>query len=141
MQEEKLVLPKFTVPGQRNWVKWALVGVSGLVVLNVIVFAVVVMNRSGAKATAVAPVQAQAPRPLAAVPPATTQAPVVAAAATSTVTEAPAAQAPAKKASSRRARHGRSLAKASSGGRTRTASSSSGGKSDAIDELLKRAFK
>jgi hypothetical protein len=143
MQEEKIVLPKFTVPGQRNWTKWALVGVGGLIAVNLIVFGLVLMNRSGTKPAAVGPVHAEVP---AATPAAPARAPSAAAAvATSAPAGATTAEgAPAKaanKASARRSRHGhgnRALAKASSG---RTKSSAAGGKSDPIDELLKRAFK
>src|SRR5688572_31160597 len=59
MQQEKIVLPKFTVPGQRNWVKWALVGVGGLVALSVVAFSFALSRRNTADATAAA-----APKPV-----------------------------------------------------------------------------
>ena len=55
MQQEKIVLPKFTVPGQTNWVKWALVGVGGLVVLSAVLFGVALATRTPAPEAVAAP--------------------------------------------------------------------------------------
>jgi hypothetical protein len=146
MRQEKIVLPKFTLPGQTNWVKWVLVGVGGLVAVNMIVLVLVVSKRTGVEATAVAPsaaaevpaVQASSPPP-AAQPKAAVAATASATAVAQPETAAPAAaEAPKAKASARHAHRSRgsshrALAKAGSTGQR----SSSGG-TDAVDELLKR---
>src|SRR5437773_1128754 len=149
MQQEKFVLPKFTVPGQRNWVKWALVGVGGLVAVNLMVFSVVLSKRTRSRSAVVAsptpPRTDQAPLSPAATPKPVQQPKAALAAATaSPADEAPAtddASAKAPKAPSHHSHrsshassnHGsRSLAKATSGTQHAT------GKPDALDELLKR---
>jgi hypothetical protein len=140
MQQEKIEFPKFTVPGQTNWVKWVLAGVGGLVVISAFAFGVALTRRNQVTTAVTTPVKASevplapsaTPRP---VPQpgtalAATGAPKVETA--STTDDAPA---PAKAASHRprRSSHGhtRALAKA-------VASGSKSGKPDAIDELLKR---
>jgi hypothetical protein len=146
MQQEKIVLPKFTVPGQTNWAKWVLVGVGGLVVVNLVAFGLVVSKRSGVQATAVAPsaaaevpaVPAAAARPT---PPPSAAVATTATAPAAAQPEAAAAAAPApvkaKAASTHRARRSHSshkaLAKAGSTGQR-----SSTGKADPLDELLKK---
>src|SRR5437879_527241 len=131
MQQEKFVLPKFTVPGQRNWVKWALVGVGGLVAVNVMVFSVVLSKRTRPRSTVIA-ATARAGEPSlspAAIPNPVPQPKAALAAATATApdqAEAPArdeataqaakALAPAHRSHrSHASTHSRSLAKASSG--------------------------
>jgi hypothetical protein len=140
MQQDKIEFPKFTVPGQTNWVKWALASVGGLVVLSAVAFGVALAKRpqtpavtasqAGTADVPLAPsaTPRRAPQPSAALA-ATGAAPVEAAAVSD---DAPS---PAKVASHRPRRshggHARTLAKAGS-------SSSKSGKPDAIDELLKR---
>jgi hypothetical protein len=141
MQQEKIEFPKFTVPGQTNWVKWVLASVGGLVVLSAFAFGVALARRTPAPTASAAQASPApdvplapsatprpAPRPSAALA-ATGAAPVETAAASD---DAPA---PARAASHRPRRshggHARTLAKAGS-------SSSKSGKPDAIDELLKR---
>ena len=142
MEQEKIVLPKFTVPGQTNWVKWALVGVGGMVALSVIAFTVALSQRDTDGATAR---EEPAPAKPADVPlaPSATPRPVPRPSTTlaATTTPAPetspeAAEPPRRvKASSHRPRRARgssrSLAKTSS-------NSSKSGKPDALDEILKR---
>ena len=150
MQQEKIVLPKFTVPGQNNWIKWVLVGVGGLVVVSVLAFGVALSRRTGTHAVAVSPVNAdEAPLSPSAAPraPAQPAAHLAAAAAVPADTAAAQGQGPGQspskdelatrtKSVSHRSHHSRvthtkTLAKAGSNGKT-------AGKSDALDELLKR---
>jgi predicted anti-sigma-YlaC factor YlaD len=136
MQQEKLVLPKFTVPGQRDWLKWVLVGVGGLVAVNLIAFAVVLSKRTGAHASAVTSAKADdVPLAPSATPTPVAQPKAALAVATAPVdTATPKDDVPAKaKAPSHRSHHGhgKALAKAGSGARR-------SGKPDALDELLKR---
>jgi hypothetical protein len=143
MHQEKIEFPKFTVPGQTNWVKWVLVGVGGLVVLSACTFAVALATRNQAPAVVAVPAK-PVDVPLA---PSATPKPVpqrqAALAATSTTPaetaaasdDAPAAAKPASRRPRRSHGHAKSLAKASSGS---TAAASQPGKPDAIDELLKR---
>jgi pyruvate/2-oxoglutarate dehydrogenase complex dihydrolipoamide acyltransferase (E2) component len=141
MQQEKIEFPKFTVPGQTNWVKWVLVGVGGLVVVSTLLFGVALAKRNNqAPAVAATPAPVDVPLAPSATPrPAQKAAPALAAATsaeTATASDdAPAAAKPALHRP-RRSSHGhtRSLAKASSS----TSKSSSSGKPDAIDELLKK---
>jgi hypothetical protein len=140
MQQEKLVLPKFTVPGQRNWMPWALAGVGGLVVVSVIAFSMVVWKNKSAPTAAAAPVPAKVVEPTAAAAPTAVPAaqPRTALAAVATPPadlakeEAPAAR-PAKAHRSHHGHGSKSLARA--GGSPHARSS---GKNDAIDELLKK---
>jgi hypothetical protein len=145
MQQEKIEFPKFTVPGQTNWVKWALVGVGGLVVVSGSLFAVALAKRDAPTAAVVAPAKApEVPLAPSATPrPAQKPAQALAAASTTpadTATTADDASAPAKAASHRprKTTHARtrSLAKASSSSPAGKAGNS--GKPDAIDELLKK---
>jgi hypothetical protein len=145
MQQEKIVLPKFTVPGQTNWVKWALVGVGGMVALSVVAFGVALSKRNAADATAAAtPKSAEVPLAPSATPrPVNQPSARLAAAVPRTTDPAPAAEeapAPRVKASSHRPRraHGghKTLAKAGSGSSASTSSKS--GKSDPLDDILKR---
>jgi hypothetical protein len=137
MQQEKIEFPKFTVPGQTNWVKWALVGVGGLVALSAVAFGLALAKRNDAATAVAAPTRA-ADVPLA--PSATPRpvAPATALAATAPVPAETAAadDAPAVKAASHRPHRGHTgharLAKAASSGPSKS------GKPDAIDELLKR---
>jgi hypothetical protein len=140
MQEEKIVLPKFTMPGQRNWVVYALAGVGGLVVVSVIMFAVVV-SKGGAVPSAAAARANVAEAPLAAsampVPVAQPKAIALAAVAPTSPPDVAKEASPAKpvRSSSHRPHHGRTKALAKAG--------SAGGhphswKPDALDELLKR---
>jgi len=136
MQQEKIVLPKFTVPGQTNWVKWALVGVGGLVALSVVAFVVALSKRPAADPVATAsPKAAEVPLAPSASPRPLKPTPTLAAAATTAADEASAKV----KAPSHRARrvhtNRKTLAKAPSGGST---SSSKAGKSDPLDDILKR---
>ena len=143
MQQEKIVLPKFTVPGQTNWVKWALVGVGGLVALSVVLFTVALSKRpatdpvatAAPKAADVALAPSATPRPV-------KPNPTLAATATAAADVAPATeegQAAKAKAPSHHARRThatrKTLAKASSGGST---GASKPGKSDPLDDILKR---
>src|SRR5690349_6749887 len=64
MQQEKIEFPKFTVPGQTNWVKWVLVGVGGLVVISAFTFGVALSKRNQAS-TEVAAAPAKVDVPLA----------------------------------------------------------------------------
>jgi hypothetical protein len=144
MQQEKIEFPKFTVPGQTNWVKWALAAVGGLVVLSA--FRVrrgadqarpdsAHRHRGPGQGGGAAGSFGHAPgRPAAwhgarghgATAPDTAAAPAA--------DDAPAsAKAHRPRRSSNRG-HTRSLAKASSS----SSSSKSSGKPDAIDELLKK---
>jgi hypothetical protein len=154
MQQEKFVLPKFTVPGERRWGKWVVAGVGTLVAVNLILFGVVLSKRSGAQATVAAQGAtrtAEAPALAPSAMPTPLPQPKAALAATTAVAadraEPEAAKgdevAPAKpaKAVSHRPHRSRnkSLAKATT--TEHHASAGSSGKPDAIDELLKRAFK
>jgi hypothetical protein len=143
MQQEKIVLPKFTVPGQTNWVKWALVGVGGMVALSVVAFGVALSKRNAADATAAAtPKSAEVPLAPSATPRPVNQpsARLAAAVPTDPAPAAEEAPAPRVKASSHRPRraHGghKTLAKAGSGSSASTSSKS--GKSDPLDDILKR---
>jgi hypothetical protein len=138
MQQEKIEFPKFTVPGQTNWVKWALVGVGGLVVVSAFAFGVALAKRNQAP-TAVAMPAKSTDVPLApsamprAVQPTTTLAATTAVPA-ETARAGDDAPAPVKAASHRPRRSHAShtgLAKATVGPKK-------SGKPDAIDELLKR---
>jgi hypothetical protein len=140
MQQDKFEFPKFSVPGQTNWVKWALVGVGGLVVVSAFAFGVAMTKRNQAATAVASPAKAAdvplapsaTPRPL---PQSTTALAATAATPVETATATDAASAAPKAASHRPRRshagHSRSLAKAGS-------SSSKSGKPDAIDELLKK---
>jgi hypothetical protein len=137
MQQEKLVLPKFTVPGQRNWMPLALAGVGGLVVVSVIAFGTVVWKNKNAPVAAAAPVSAKvaeatpAPAPAAAAQPRQALAAMATPPADVAKGEAPAVR-PAKAHRSHHA-HGSKLARAGAAPHAR-----SSGKNDAIDELLKK---
>jgi hypothetical protein len=73
---EKVVLPKFNVPGLRpHWMVMALWGVGGLVVIQAVVFAVIAWRHQGAEAAAAA---ASAPPAVAAAPAARVPDPVAA---------------------------------------------------------------
>jgi hypothetical protein len=144
MQQEKIELPKFTVPGQNNWMKWALVGVGGLVAVSFIAFGVALSRRTGTQAVVVTPVRAdEAPAPAVAIPASQSQPKAALAAASAAPAdsapaikeEAAAPVAAAKPKARRSSHHGhtRSLAKATSG-----SSKPSTGKPDALDDLLKR---
>jgi hypothetical protein len=137
MQEEKFVLPKFTVPGQRRWIPFAIAGAGGLVVISIIMLAVVVSRgRVPVAPVAAVPVNAE-PAPLAAsaTPVPVAPKPTLAAAATSAPDiakeEAPVKAARAASHRPRRA-HAKSLAKAGAPSRGHAA------KGDALDDLLKR---
>jgi len=144
MQQEKIEFPKFTVPGQTNWVKWALAAVGGLVVLSAFAFGVALTRRDQTAPTAtVAPAKAEVPLAPSATPRPVPQPGTALAATAATAPDtaaAPAADdAPASAKAHRPRRssnrgHTRSLAKASSS----SSSSKSSGKPDAIDELLKK---
>lgn len=145
MQQEKIVLPKFTVPGQTNWVKWALVGVGGLVALSVVALGVALSQRKAPDATAAAaPKAVEAP-----LAPSATPRPVPKPSATLAATATPAPdtaqaadEAPAKKPASHRPRRAHSshktLARASSSNNSSARSSAAAGKSDPLDDILKR---
>jgi hypothetical protein len=142
MHQEKIEFPKFTVPGQTNWVKWALVGVGGLVALSAGAFAIALAKRDQAPtAAAVATKSVEVPLAPSATPRPPVKQPnqaIAAASSTAADTATPSEDTPAAaKPASRRPRrshgHAKSLAKASS-----SSAESKGGKPDAIDELLKR---
>jgi hypothetical protein len=134
MQEEKFVLPKFTVPGQRRWVPFAIAGAGGLVAISIIMFAVVV-SRSRAPVAAVAVTAEPAPLAASATPVPVAPKPALAAA-TASAPDVAKEEAPVKatRAVSHRARrtHAKSLAKAGAPGHGRSA------KGDPLDDLLKR---
>jgi hypothetical protein len=139
MQQEKIELPKFTVPGQTNWGRWALVGVGGLVAVSLIAFAVALSRRptpdiTATKAVDVPLAPSATPRP---VKPTPTLAAANTAEAAPAAEEAPAAKV---KSTSRRPRRAhtshKTLARAASGGSS--ASSGKSGKSDPLDDILKR---
>jgi hypothetical protein len=139
MQQEKLVLPKFTMPGQRNWMAWALASVGGLVVVSLIVFGVVVWkNKTQPQPLAHLPAQTlEAPLAAAARPVPAPQPKAALAAAAATAPDVAKEVAPAKSTKAHRAHHsrgsGKALARAGASSHTR-----SSGKPDAIDELLKK---
>jgi cytoskeletal protein RodZ len=148
MEQERFVLPKFTVPGQRDWVKWVLLGVGGLVAVNLIAFGVVLSKRSAAQVTAAAQAQARAQAKadeLPLVPSATAQPaaskPTLTAAVSAPEAAAPDTAAPSKMAPAARAKNARHARRSHTSHKTLAKASSSGqrsGKPDAIDELLKR---
>jgi hypothetical protein len=144
MHQEKIEFPKFTVPGQTNWVKWVLVGVGGLVALSAVAFAFALAKRDQAPpAAAVATKAVEAPLAPSATPRPPVKQPTQAlAAAGSTAAgsvtpseDVPAAAKPASRRPRRSHGHAKSLAKASS---SSSSTESKAGKPDAIDELLKR---
>jgi pyruvate/2-oxoglutarate dehydrogenase complex dihydrolipoamide acyltransferase (E2) component len=141
MQQEKFVLPKFTVPGQRNWLVWVLAGVGGLVVVNMIVLGVVVARGRGAQAAAAAatpPKMDEAPLAPSATPVPPQAKTALAATAAPAADVAAKEEAPSKpaKTSSRRAHHAHGKALAHAG--VSSGHHSVAGKGDALDELLKK---
>ena len=141
MQQEKIVLPKFTVPGQTNWVKWALVGVGGLVALSVVAFGVALSKRNSDVTATAAPKPADVPLAPSATPrpvskPSATLAATATPAPDKAAAPAEAAPPPKAKAVSHRPRRtqNRTLARANSASST----SKSAGKSDPLDDILKR---
>jgi hypothetical protein len=149
---EKVVLPKFRVPGMRShWAMRALWIVGGLVLVQMGVFALIIMKQPGAEAadaTAAAPIAAASPA-AASAPGAkalvqdpanpsvkTPEAPPSAPTATASASDAPVRGKRLRRHSYRHARRssaasGKVLAKA--GGPSKKSK-----KPDAIDELLKR---
>jgi hypothetical protein len=151
--DQKVVLPKFNVPGLRaHWMTRALWAVGALVVAQAVVFGVILTRRESSPATP-GPLQATAlptsalPAPAATTPAATSAPPVpvpVAAAAAPTA-PTPAAPALATESPARKARgaHHRSVAHHArrGGGRSVAAAGAtrkSAAKSDELDDLLKR---
>jgi hypothetical protein len=143
MQHEKIEFPKFNVPGQTNWAKWALFAVGGMVIISTFAFGVALSKRDQAPVAKAEPAKADVPLAPSATPrpaqPATALAATTAPKVETATASDDTASAPAKAASHhpRRSSHGhsgRSLAKAGSS----SSPSKSSGKPDAIDELLKR---
>lgn len=143
MHQEKIEFPKFNVPGQTNWAKWALIAVGGMVIISTFAFGVALTKRNQAPVVKAEPAKADVPLAPSATPRPAPQAGTALAATTAPKVETAtasddAASAPAKTASHRprRSSHGhsgRSLARAGT-----SSPSKSSGKPDAIDELLKR---
>jgi hypothetical protein len=146
--DQKVVLPKFNVPGLRaHWMTRALWAVGALVVAQAVVFGVILTRRESSPATP-GPLQATALPAPAATTPAATSAPTVpvpVAAAAAPTAPTPTAPAVATESPARKARgaHHRSLAHHArrGGGRSVAAAGAtrkSAAKSDELDDLLKR---
>ena len=144
MHQEKIEFPKFTVPGQTNWVKWVLVSVGGLVVISALAFGLALARRDPAPAVATPAKPVEVPLAPSATPRPVQQPAAALAAASTTPTETATAPDDAPASTAKRASHRphrsqsghRSLAKASSTASKPVANGN--GKPDAIDELLKR---
>jgi hypothetical protein len=146
---EKVVLPKFRVPGMRShWAMRALWIVGGLVLVQMGVFALIIMRQPGAEAADVSAANAAPAAPVTASAPAATEtapAPVTAKPAGKPA-EAPAATASAESAplkGKRFRRHSYRHARRSSAASAKVLAKAGGPakqskKTDAIDELLKR---